>query len=84
MSRTSVILLASFLGLTVGSYEAPGPLRPHSEACLCCVELFHMAWKGRGRRMMSRWLKPHEQSDSDASTSEASEVESQSATRARL
>ena len=63
-----MILLSSFLGLAV---------------CLCCVELLHMAFKGRGRRMMSRWLKPHgstHESDSEA-TSESEESHS---TRAQL
>lgn len=52
MRNTGSILLVTFLGLA---------------ACLCCVELSHLAWKCRGRRMMSRWLKtPVEAENSDS------------------
>ena len=39
-------------------------------ACLCCVELLHVVWKRRGRRLVSRWMKP---SDLDTSEDESSE-----------
>lgn len=39
-------------------------------ACLCCVELLHVVWKCRGRRLVSRWMKP---SDLDTSEDESSE-----------
>lgn len=54
--RTGFILLMTFLCLA---------------ACLCCIEVWHIVWKLRGRRLMSRWLKTGP-SDPDNSETESS------------
>lgn len=65
--RTGFTLLVTFLCLA---------------ACLCCVELWHVVWKRRGRRLMSRWLKTGpsdpENSETESSSSDNGETGSTS------